>query len=166
MGEVWSLSPESLHPVTSLCSDRGLPKSDRQMHGASSQTSRLINATHERCWGKFHVKTLQGIAGLTDREAATIVGHDRDSHPRALVDAIAGGDGPQWRRCVQVMPEPDAEPPPDHPFELTKVWPHPAYPRIEVGIMALTCTMVRGWQGHSSFLLARATRPTRRTDAG
>jgi catalase len=97
MWDFWSLSPESLHQVTILFSDRGLPKSYRQMNGYSSHTYSLINAKHERCWVKFHFKTLQGIACLTDREAATIVGSDRESHQRDLFDAIARGDFPQWR---------------------------------------------------------------------
>ena len=107
------------------------------MNGYGSHTYSLLNATHERSGSKFHFKTMQGIACLTDREAATIVGVDRESHQRDLFDAIAGGDCPKWRLCVQIMPEQDAEQTPYHPFDLTKVWPHQEYPRIEVGIMEL-----------------------------
>jgi catalase len=137
MWDFWSLSPESLHQVTILFSDRGLPKSYRQMNGYSSHTYSLINAKHERSWVKFHFKTMQGIACLSDREAATIVGQDRESHQRDLFDAIARGDFPKWRLCVQIMPEQDAEKTPYNPFDLTKVWPHKDYPLIEVGIMEL-----------------------------
>ena len=35
------------------------------------------------------------------------------------------------------MPEADAEKTPCNPFDLTKVWPHKAYPLIEVGIVEL-----------------------------
>jgi catalase len=137
MWDFWSLSPESLHQVTILFSDRGLPKSYRHMNGYSSHTYSLINAKHERCWVKFHFKTMQGIACLTDHEAATIVGIDRESHQRDLFDAIERGDFPKWRLCVQIMPEQDAEKTPYNPFDLTKVWPHKDYPLIEVGIMEL-----------------------------
>jgi catalase len=82
-------------------------------------------------------KTMQGIACLTNNEAAAIVGQDRESHQRDLFDAIARGDFPKWRLCVQVMPEQDAERTPYNPFDLTKVWPHKDYPLIEVGIMEL-----------------------------
>jgi catalase len=137
MWDFWSLSPESLHQVTILFSDRGLPKSYRHMNGYSSHAYSFINAEHERCWVKFHFKTMQGIACLTNSEAATIVGHDRESHQRDLFDAIARGDFPRWRLCVQVMPEQDAERTPYNPFDLTKVWPHKDYPLLDVGIMEL-----------------------------
>ena len=137
MWDFWSLSPESLHQVTILFSDRGLPKSYRHLHGFGSHTYSLINARNERVWVKFHFKTMQGIACLTDSEAARIVGNDRESHQRDLFDAIERGDCPKWRLCVQVMPEEDAEQTPYNPFDLTKVWPHKDYPLIEVGIMEL-----------------------------
>jgi catalase len=137
MWDFWSLSPESLHHVTTLFSDRGLPKSYRHMNGYGSHTYSLINAQNERCWVKFHVKAMQGIACLTDREAAKIIGHDRESHQRDLFDAIARGDFPKWRLCVQIMPEEDAERTPYNPFDLTRVWPHNDYPLIEVGILEL-----------------------------
>src|SRR5690348_15822900 len=37
MWDFWSLSPESLHQVTILMSDRGIPQSPRFMHGFGSQ---------------------------------------------------------------------------------------------------------------------------------
>jgi len=137
MWDFWSLSPESLHQVTILFSDRGLPKSYRHLHGFGSHTYSLINAKNERVWVKFHFKTMQRIACLTDSEATKIVGNDRESHQRDLFDAIERGDCPKWRLCVQVMPEQDAEQTPYNPFDLTKVWPHKDYPLIEVGIMEL-----------------------------
>jgi catalase len=40
--------------VTILFSDRGLPKSYRQMNGYGPHTYSLINAMNERFWVKFH----------------------------------------------------------------------------------------------------------------
>jgi len=137
MWDFWSLSPESLHQVTILFSDRGLPKSYRHMNGYGSHTYSFVNAKNERFWVKFHFKTMQGIACLTDSEAAKIVGNDRESHQRDLFEAIERGDFPKWRLCVQVMPEKDAKKTPYNPFDLTKVWPHKDYPLLEVGIMEL-----------------------------
>jgi catalase len=137
MWDFWSLSPESLHQVTILFSDRGLPQSYRHMNGYGSHTYSFINAGNERFWVKFHFKTLQGIHCLTDDEAARIVGHDRESHQRDLFDSIQKGDFPRWRMMVQIMPEKDAEKTPYNPFDLTKVWPHGDYPMHEVGIMEL-----------------------------
>jgi len=137
MWDFWSLSPESLHQVTILFSDRGLPRSYRHMHGFGSHTYSFINARQERFWVKFHFKTMQGIRTLTDEEAAGIVGQDRESHQRDLFEAIRGGDFPKWRLMVQIMPEADADKTTYNPFDLTKVWPHKDYPLIELGIMEL-----------------------------
>jgi catalase len=137
MWDFWSLSPESLHQVTILFSDRGLPKSYRHMNGYGSHTYSFINARDERYWVKFHFKTIQGIHNLTEEEAERIVGRDRESHQRDLFEAIAKGEFPKWRLMVQVMPEQEAEKTPYNPFDLTKVWPHGDYPLIEVGVLEL-----------------------------
>jgi len=137
MWDFWSLSPESLHQVTILFSDRGLPKTLRHMNGYGSHTYSFINAKNERFWVKFHFKTMQGIACMTDEESTKLIGEDRESHQRDLFGAIQKGDLPKWRLMVQVMPEADAEKTKYNPFDLTKVWPHADYPLIEVGVMEL-----------------------------
>ena len=137
---VWdwfSLLPETLHQMTWMMGDRGLPKSHRHMNGYGSHTYSFINNASERFWVKFHFKTTQGIQCLTDEEAAAIIGRDRDSEQRDLYELIERGDYPKWRFCVQIMPETDAEKTPYNPFDLTKVWPHGDYPLIEVGILEL-----------------------------
>ncbi|WP_104741713.1 catalase [Helicobacter ailurogastricus] len=135
--DFWSLTPESLHQVTILMSDRGIPKSYRHMNGYGSHTFSLINEKDERFWVKFHFKTLQGIKNLTSQEAAKIRMHDMDSHQRDLFEAIENKDFPKWRFCVQIMPESDAKNYKFHPFDVTKVWSHKDYPLIEVGILEL-----------------------------
>ena len=137
MWDFWSLSPESLHQVTILFSDRGTPRTFRHMDGFGSHTYSLINAKGERSWVKFHFKTRQGIENFTREEAGKMAGDDPDSATRDLFDAIAAGDFPRWTLSIQVMPEADAEKTPYNPFDLTKVWPHADYPLIEVGEMEL-----------------------------
>jgi catalase len=137
MWDFWSLSPESLHQVTILFSDRGLPNSYRQMHGFGSHTYSLIDKDNRRSWVKFHLKSMQGIANLTNAEAAALVADDRETHQRDLFNAIERGAFPKWRLCVQIMPEAAADKTPYNPFDLTKVWPHKDYPLIEVGIVEL-----------------------------
>jgi len=137
MWDFWSLSPESLHQVTILFSDRGLPKSYRHMNGFGSHTYSFVNAKGERFWIKFHFKTLQGIQTLTDQESERIIAVDRESHQRDLFESIEKGDFPRWRLMVQVMPEAEAETTPYNPFDLTKVWPHGDYPLKELGILEL-----------------------------
>ncbi len=137
MWDFWSLSPESLHQVTILFSDRGLPQGYRFVHGFGSHTYSFINAANERFWVKFHFKTVQGIKNWTNAEAEAIVGKDRESSQRDLFDAIERGDFPKWKFQVQIMPEAEAETYHINPFDLTKVWPHGDYPLIDVGIMEL-----------------------------
>jgi catalase len=137
MWDFWSLSPESLHQVTILFSDRGLPRSYRHMNGYGSHTYSFINAKNERFWVKFHFKTIQKIQCLTDDEAAKIVSHDRESHQRDLFTSIENRDFPKWRLMVQIMTEEQASKTSYNPFDLTKVWPHKEFPLIEVGIMEL-----------------------------
>jgi catalase len=135
--DFWSLSPESLHQVLILFSDRGTPKSARFMNGYGSHTYSFINDRDERFWVKFHVKTRQGIENFTDAEAIRVAGEAPDYSTRDLFEAIERGHYPQWTMFVQIMPEEEAETYRIHPFDLTKVWYHRDYPLIEVGVMEL-----------------------------
>jgi catalase len=137
MWDFWSLSPESLHQVTILMSDRGLPQSFRNVDGFGSHTYSFINAAGERHWVKFHFKTMQGIKNWTNAEAAEKIAGDRETHQRDLFEAIEKGDFPKWKFSVQIMPEGDVGKHWYNPFDLTKVWPHKDYPLIEVGILEL-----------------------------
>lgn len=135
--DFWSLSPESLHQVTILMSDRGLPKGYRHINGYGSHTYSLINEQNERFWVKFHFKTKQGIQNYTNREAEAVVAKDRESSQRDLYEAIERGDYPKWDFQIQIMSDEEAKNCPFNPFDLTKVWPHADYPLIEVGEMEL-----------------------------
>lgn len=135
--DFWTLLPEALHQVTIVMSDRGLPQSYRHMHGFGSHTFSFISPANERFWVKFTWKTQQGIENLSDQQAATLVGDDRESAQRDLYTSIEQGLFPQWKLYVQIMPEVDAGSYPINPFDLTKVWPHHDYPLIEVGMLEL-----------------------------
>ncbi len=135
--DFWSQCPESLHQVTILFSDRGIPASYRHLNGYGSHTYSLINAKGERVWCKFHFKTLQGIKNYTDDEAARLIGSDRETHQRDLFEAIARGEFPKWRVCVQIMTQAQADTFRWNPFDLTKVWPHAEFPLHDVGVMEL-----------------------------
>lgn len=137
MWDFWSLSPESLHQVTILFSDRGLPQSVRHMNGYGSHTYSMINAARERFWVKLHFKTQQGHRHWTNEEAAQVVARTRESTQEDLFQAIERGEFPRWTLFIQVMPEMDADKMPFNPFDLTKVWSHKDFPLIEVGVMEL-----------------------------
>lgn len=135
--DFWSRHPESLHQVTILMSDRGIPKNYRQQHGFGSHTFSFINAAGERFWVKFHFKSAQGVENLTNEEAAAVIAGDRESAQRDLVSSIDRGEFPKWHFRVQVMPEADAARYGINPFDITKVWPHKDYPLIDVGTIEL-----------------------------
>ena len=135
--DFWSRHPESLHQVTILMSDRGIPQNYRQMHGFGSHTFSFINANDERFWVKFHFKSMQGIENYTDAQAAQVVAQDRESAQRDLIDNIDNGNFPKWRFRIQVMPEADAVTYRYNPFDITKVWPYKDYPLIDVGTIEL-----------------------------
>ena len=137
MWDFWSLSPESLHQVTILMSDRGIPTAPMYMNGYGSHTYSFWNEAGERFWVKFHFKTQQGHRHYTNAEAAEVIGRSRESYQEALYGAIERGEFPKWKFYVQIMPETDAEKTPYNPFDLTKVWPHADYPLIEAGEMEL-----------------------------
>jgi catalase len=141
MWDFWSLSPESLHQITILFSDRGLPTDVRHINGYGSHTYSLINAAGERVWVKFHFKTRQGHRHWTNGEAAQVIGKTRESTQEDLYGAIERGDYPRWTMQVQIMTEAQAAAWSEHtgwnPFDLTKVWPHADFPPIDVGVLEL-----------------------------
>jgi catalase len=135
--DFWTLSPESAHQVTILMSDRGVPRTYRNMNGYGSHTFSWQNAGGEKFWIKYHFKTVQGIENYSEDEAVQMAAEDPDAHRRDLRKAIAGGNAPEWRLEVQVMPFADALDYRFNPFDLTKIWPHGDYQPIQVGRMVL-----------------------------
>ncbi len=135
--DFWSTHPESLHQVTIFFSDRGIPDGYRFMDGFGSHTFSMINARGERHFVKYHFKTRQGIRTLSPARAAALAGSDPDYAQRDLFQAIERGEFPKWTMMIQVMPEADAQKYRFNPFDVTRVWPHADYPRIEVGEVVL-----------------------------
>jgi catalase len=135
--DFWTLSPESAHQVLVLMSDRGIPRTLRNMHGFGSHTFSWMNSGGEKFWIKYHFKTAQGIETFTQAEGDQMTAEDPDFHRRDLWSAIKAGDAPEWKLEVQVMPFAEAAGYRFNPFDLTKVWPHGDYPPIEVGRMVL-----------------------------
>jgi catalase len=135
--DFWTLSPESAHQVMILMSDRGTPRTWRNMNAYGSSTYMWENAAGKKFWVKYHFKTEQGIENFTDAESRAMRVRDLDCHRRDLWDAIARKDYPSWRLEMQIMPYEDAANYRFNPFDLTKAWPHKDYPTIPVGRMVL-----------------------------
>jgi catalase len=133
----WTSRPESAHQVTMLMTERGVPASWRHMNGYGGHTFMWYNAGGEKFWVKYHIKTDQGIANLSDADASMIAGQDPEHPIRDLQRAIAQADFPSWTVQVQVMPFADAAGYRFNPFDLTKIWPHRDYPPITIGRIRL-----------------------------
>jgi len=138
--EKWSLfskTPESLHKITMVWSDRGIPRTWRNMNGYGCNTFSFINESDERFWVKFHFKTMQGHEFLTDKEAAEISQIEPNYHTYDMYEAIAKRNFPKWKLYVQIMPEDECTKLEFNPFRMNNVWPHGQFPLIEVGVMEL-----------------------------
>jgi len=132
-----SLTPESIHQVTILFSDRGTPKSYRYMNGYSGHTFKWYKDQGEYFWVKIHFKTEQGVQNLTREEAARLVAQDPDHATRDLYRTIERGDHPAWKVSVQIMTPEQVEKYRFDSFDITKVWPHGDAPLQPVGRMVL-----------------------------
>jgi catalase len=132
-----SLTPESVHQVTILFSDRGIPATYRNMNGYTSHTYKWYNEKGQYFWIKLHFKTEQGIKNLTADEAEVMKGKDPDHATRDLHDAIERGEFPSWKVEVQIMTPEQAEKYRFDPFDITKAWPHDDVPPMTFGRMVL-----------------------------
>lgn len=132
-----SLSPETMHNVMWLMSDRAIPRSVRMIEGFGIHTFRFINEEGKSHFVKFHWKPLLGVHSLVWDEAQKVNGMDPDFHRRDLHDAIENGDFPEWELGVQIVKEED-----EHSFDFdlldpTKLIPEEIVPVIRIGKMTL-----------------------------
>lgn len=134
MYEFWANHPASMHQITILMSDRGIPQSYRHMNGYASHTLGFWNKNGQRYWVKWHFKTDQGIKTFTNAEAAKQPPHGAQQD---LVEHIDNDDYPSWTVKIQVISEKEAAKMKINPFDLTKVWPHKDYPLMTIGKLIL-----------------------------
>lgn len=135
--DFWSLTPESIHQVTILFSDRGTPATYRHMNGYSSHTFKWYNEKGEYFWVQYHFKTDQGIVNFTGAEAKEMCGIDPDHATRDLYDAIERGEYPSWTLEMQILTPEQAEEFEWDIFDITKVWPHSQVPPVTIGKLVL-----------------------------
>jgi catalase len=132
-----SLTPESMHMIMWVMSDRAIPRSYRMMEGFGVHTFRLINEKGKARFVKFHWKPLLGLHAVVWDEAQKISGKDPDFHRRDLWEAIENGDYPEWELGVQIVEEKD-----EHRFDFdlldpTKIIPEEIVPVRPIGKMTL-----------------------------
>ena len=104
-----SLTPESMHMVMWVMSDRAIPRSFRFMEGFGVHTFRLVNAKNESTFVKFHWKPKLGLQSVVWNEAVKINGADPDFHRRDLWTAIKTGNFPEWELQLQLFDQKFAE---------------------------------------------------------
>lgn len=134
-----SYHPESMHMLTFLLDDVGIPKNYATMNGAGVHTFTLLNAAGKPTYAKFHWISEQGEHNLeTDAAAAAVVGKDFSHATHHLINSIAAGRHPSWRLLLQTMdPSTELSHAWGDPLDATKTWPEAQFPLREVGRLTL-----------------------------
>lgn len=132
-----SLTPESMHMVMWVMSDRAIPRSFRFMEGFGVHTFRFVNAKDESTFVKFHWKPKLGLQSVVWNEAVKINGADPDFHRRDLWQAIQSGNFPEWELCVQLFDEDFADSFDFDVLDPTKIIPEEILPVQPIGRLVL-----------------------------
>jgi catalase len=132
-----SLTPESMHMIMWIMSDRAIPRSFRMMQGFGVHTFRLVNGQGRATFVKFHWKPVLGTRSLVWNEAQKLGGIDPDFHRRDLAQAIDDGDYPQFELGVQLLAEGDVGKVRFDVLDATKIWPEEVVPVKAIGTMTL-----------------------------
>ena len=132
-----SLTPESMHMIMWVMSDRGIPRSFSMMEGFGVHTFRLVNAKNESHFVKFHWKPVLGVHSLVWDEAVKIAGQDPDFHRRSMWESIEAGNFFEWELGLQVLAEEDEQKFDFDILDATKIWPEDLIPVQRVGKMTL-----------------------------
>ncbi|MER9963302.1 catalase [Mesorhizobium sp. M0045] len=132
-----SLTPESMHMIMWVMSDRAIPRSFRFMQGFGVHTFRLVNAKDESTFVKFIWKPKLGMQSVVWNEAVKINGADPDFHRRDLWNAIQSGDFPEWELNLQLFDQEFANGFDFDVLDPTKIIPEEILPPIPVGRLVL-----------------------------
>lgn len=132
-----SLTPESMHMIMWVMSDRAIPRSFRMMDGFGVHTFRLVNDQGKATFVKFHWKPLLGVHSLVWDEAQKLAGKDPDFHRRDLWEAIDNKAYPEYELALQLLPEEAADKVPFDILDATKIWPEEQVPLQRVGKLTL-----------------------------
>ncbi|WP_423813554.1 catalase [Psychrobacter sp. 219-2-C] len=132
-----SLSPETMHNVIWLMSDRALPRSFSMMEGFGIHSYRFINKDGKSTFVRFHWKPVNGVQSLIWDEAVKISGADPDYNRRDLFESIEQGYFPEWHLGVQLFTEEEAATFPFDHLDATKLIPEELVPVKIVGKMVL-----------------------------
>lgn len=136
-----SLSPESMHMIMWIMSDRAIPRSFRFMEGFGVHTYRLVNEQGKSTFVKFHWKPKQGLQSVVWNEAVKINGADPDFHRHDLWNSIQAGQYPEWELGMQLFDEDFAKKFDFDVLDPTKIIPEELVPVQRVGRLVLNKTV-------------------------
>jgi len=128
-----SLTPEAMHMVMWIMSDRTLPRSLRMDEDFGIHSFRLVNAAGEVTFVKFHWRPKLRLQSTIWDEACKIAGADPDFHRRDLFEAIATGQFPEWEFSVQLFTQEEADQFPFDHLDATKLIPEELVPLKVIG---------------------------------
>ncbi|WP_298918352.1 catalase [uncultured Algimonas sp.] len=131
-----SLSPEAMHMVMWIMSDRAIPRSLRFMEGFGVHTFRLIK-DGKSTFVKFHWKPKYGMQSVMWNEAVKINGADPDYHRRDIFNSIDKGDFPEWELGVQIFDQDFADNFEFDVLDATKLIPEEVVPVRIIGRLVL-----------------------------
>ena len=132
-----SLTPESMHMVMWIMSDRTLPRSLRMIEGFGVHSFRLINEVGESTFVKFHWRPKLGLQSTIWDETVKLAGADQDFHRRDMFEAIQAGNFPEWEFAVQLFTQEQADKFPFDHLDATKLIPEELVPLKVIGRMVL-----------------------------
>ncbi|MBP0582762.1 catalase [Labrys sp. LIt4] len=132
-----SLTPESMHMVMWVMSDRAIPRSFRFMQGFGVHTFRFLDGEDKSTFVKFIWKPKLGMQSVVWNEAVKINGADPDFHRRDLWEAIQTGNFPEWELCVQLFDQAFADQFDFDVLDPTKLIPEEVLEPIPVGRLVL-----------------------------
>jgi catalase len=132
-----SLTPESMHMVMWIMSDRTIPRSLRMIEAFGIHSFRLLDEAGGSTFVKFHWRPKLGLQSTIWDEAVKIAGADPDFHRRDMFDAIEKGNFPEWELSVQLFTQEDADKFPFDHLDSTKLIPEELVPLQVIGSMVL-----------------------------
>jgi catalase len=132
-----SLTPEAMHMIMWIMSDRTIPRSLRMMEGFGVHTFKLVDDAGKSTFVKFHWRPKLGSQSVIWDEALKINGADPDFHRRDMWNAIAKGDFPEWELSVQAFDQAFADSFDFDVLDATKIIPEELVPLRPVGRMVL-----------------------------
>ncbi|CAL8471049.1 g10591 [Coccomyxa elongata] len=134
-----SYHPESMHMVTYLLDDAGIPADYRHMNGSSVNTYTLINSAGKVQYVKFRWVPTLGEKYLLDEDIGMVaMAHpDGSFATEDLFTEIEANNYPEWYMYIQTI-DPSASTVLNFdPLDPTKTWPEDKFPMQRVGKLVL-----------------------------